>query len=166
MSSIATSRFFIMVLIASVLALCLVSSVDAKREPRAARVLLNKRSKLHTPTSSSSASSSSSSSGSFSGSATWFVPSTEGGSTGACGGNEADNAMIVALNSKQYGDMSSKSKYCGQQVKITHAGKSVTATVSDACPECAFGDLDLTQKVFAALGSLGTGVLDISWDFV
>lgn len=33
----------------------------------------------------------------FSGTGTWFIPSTEGGSTGACGNYNADDAMIVAL---------------------------------------------------------------------
>ena len=33
----------------------------------------------------------------------------------------------------------------------------------DACPECKYGDLDLTPPVFKALGDLDTGILKISW---
>lgn len=74
--------------------------------------------------------------------------------------------MIVALNAPQYGSMSSKSKYCGKTVRITHGSKSVEAVINDACPGCKFGSLDLTQPVFEKLGSLGTGILDIQWEIV
>lgn len=78
------NRIFFMALIASVLALCFVSSVDAAKESRASRAILNKRAhkKAHKKSSSSS---SSSSGGKFSGKGTWFIPSSEGGSAGACG---------------------------------------------------------------------------------
>ncbi|ORY99118.1 RlpA-like double-psi beta-barrel-protein domain-containing protein-containing protein [Syncephalastrum racemosum] len=108
--------------------------------------------------------SSGSTSGSFSGTGTWFIPSTEGGSEGACGGNNKDNAPIVAMNKEQYGDTSSKSQWCGKKLKITSGGKSTTATVTDACPECKKGDLDLTTAVFKKLGDLDKGVLDITWE--
>ncbi|KAI9316849.1 RlpA-like double-psi beta-barrel-protein domain-containing protein-containing protein [Dichotomocladium elegans] len=99
----------------------------------------------------------------YSGKATWFVPSTQGGSIGACGSYEADDDMIVAMNAKQYGNMSGKSSWCGKKLKISHKGKTVTATVNDACPECAYGSLDLTGPVFEKLGDLNEGVLAITW---
>lgn len=33
----------------------------------------------------------------------------------------------------------------------------------DACPDCEFGDLDMTPNVFEKLGDLDTGELDIKW---
>ncbi|KAI9494282.1 RlpA-like double-psi beta-barrel-protein domain-containing protein-containing protein, partial [Zychaea mexicana] len=103
----------------------------------------------------------------YSGTGTWFIPSTQGGSAGACGGDNEDDAQIVALNQEQYGDTSSKSDWCGKKVEISHNGKSTTATITDACPECVSGDLDLTQAVFKALESdLDVGELDISWKVV
>lgn len=118
----------------------------------------------------SSGSSSSSSSGSlssiFKGTGTWFIPATEGGSTGACGPQENNNELVGALNAPQYGDMSSKSSWCGKKVKVTSGGKSVIVTINDACPECAHGSIDLTQAAFKQLGNLGTGVLPITWSLV
>lgn len=102
----------------------------------------------------------------FSGKATWFVPSKEGGSEGACGVYNDDDAYIVAMNSDQYGDMDEVSDLCGKTVKIKYGDNSVEAKVTDACPECDYGSLDLTQAVFKELDDLDTGVLDITWKFV
>ncbi|CAM0138909.1 unnamed protein product [Umbelopsis sp. WA50703] len=99
----------------------------------------------------------------YSGIATWFNPATQGGSTGACGPQEGDDSLIVALNAPQYGNMDAKSSWCGKKVKITHNGKTVTATINDACPECKYGSLDLTPAVFDKLGNPETGELDITW---
>jgi expansin (peptidoglycan-binding protein) len=85
---------------------------------------------------------------------------------GACGEYEADDADIVALNAPQYGSLSSVSDWCGKKIKITHDGKSVTATINDACPECGSGSLDLTPTLFSKLGDQDTGVLDITWSVV
>ncbi|CAO3598281.1 unnamed protein product [Absidia cylindrospora] len=102
--------------------------------------------------------------GKYSGTGTFFNPSTEGGSTGACGDYESDTANIVALNSKQYGDMSKISGWCGKKVKISYNGKTTYATINDACPECAYGDLDLTHTVFKSLEKdMDKGVIDIDW---
>lgn len=57
--------------------------------PRAVRVLQAKQKRR--------SSSSSVSKTTFKGTATWFIPSTEGGSEGACGDYNEDNAKIVAL---------------------------------------------------------------------
>ncbi|CAO3689418.1 unnamed protein product [Umbelopsis vinacea] len=113
-----------------------------------------------------SKSSSKSSSGTFKGTGTWFIPATEGGSTGACGPHEGNNELIGALNAPQYGDMSSKSSWCGKKVKVTSGSKSVIVTINDACPECAHGSIDLTQAAFKKLGDLNTGVLGITWSLV
>jgi expansin (peptidoglycan-binding protein) len=73
---------------------------------------------------------------SFKGTGTFFHPATEGGSTGACGPDEGDNSDIVALNAPQYGDMGSKSKWCGKKITIKGPAGTATAKVNDACPEC------------------------------
>ncbi|OAD02849.1 hypothetical protein MUCCIDRAFT_124886, partial [Mucor lusitanicus CBS 277.49] len=109
-------------------------------------------------------SSSSSSSKSYSGTATWFTPATEGGSTGACGPEENDNSPIVALNAPQYGNLNSKSSWCGKKITITGPAGTATATVNDACPECDHGDLDLTPVLFKKIvGDMDKGVGKISW---
>jgi expansin (peptidoglycan-binding protein) len=103
---------------------------------------------------------------SYTGIATWFNPATQGGSTGACGPQEGDDSMIVALNAPQYGNMDKKSSWCGKKVAITYKGKTVQATINDACPECASGSLDLTPAVFNQLGDPNIGELDIKWTVI
>lgn len=147
------------------------SNVAASSSP----VQLEKRKKHHkkskkskhskkTTTKKKSSSSSSSSSKSYSGTATWFTPATEGGSTGACGPEEDDDSLIVALNAPQYGDMSEKSSWCGKKISITGPAGTATATVNDACPECESGDLDLTPVLFKKIvGDMDKGVGKITW---
>ncbi|GAB5594041.1 hypothetical protein Unana1_08941 [Umbelopsis nana] len=103
---------------------------------------------------------------SYGGIATWFNPASQGGSTGACGPQEDDGSLIVALNAPQYGNMNQKSSWCGKKISITHAGKTVQATINDACPECAYGSLDLTPAVFNKLGNPVVGELDIKWTVI
>ncbi|ORY95479.1 RlpA-like double-psi beta-barrel-protein domain-containing protein-containing protein [Syncephalastrum racemosum] len=100
----------------------------------------------------------------YTGTATWFKPASEGGSTGACGPKEGDNSLIVALNKKQYGNMSAKSKWCGKKIKVKGPKGSMTVKVNDACPECKYGDLDLTPRVFKkVVGDMDIGVAKITW---
>ncbi|ORZ06939.1 RlpA-like double-psi beta-barrel-protein domain-containing protein-containing protein [Absidia repens] len=100
----------------------------------------------------------------YKGTATWFLPASEGGSTGACGPKEGNHSPIVALNHPQYGNMSKKSKWCGKKIRITGPKGSVTATVNDACPECKHGDLDLTPVLFKkVIGDMDIGVGKIKW---
>ncbi|KAI9013765.1 RlpA-like double-psi beta-barrel-protein domain-containing protein-containing protein [Phycomyces nitens] len=101
----------------------------------------------------------------YKGTATWFIPETEGGVWGACGPKESSSSKIVALNKSQYGNMSKKSKWCGKKIRITGpTGKSVTATINDACPGCKSGDLDLTPVLFKQIiGNMNKGVGKIKW---
>ncbi|SAM01085.1 hypothetical protein [Absidia glauca] len=146
-------RFFIV--FAAIVACLLVVLVDAQKDDagrrrdrtvsRAEKTLMEKRN-------------------TYSGTGTFFNPSTEGGSIGACGGYESDTAHIVALNAKQYGNMGRKSGWCGKKIKISYNGKTTYATINDACPECAYGDLDLTHTVFKSLEKdMDKGIIDITW---
>uniref|UniRef100_A0A0S1MIW2 RlpA-like protein double-psi beta-barrel domain-containing protein n=1 Tax=Phakopsora pachyrhizi TaxID=170000 RepID=A0A0S1MIW2_PHAPC len=93
----------------------------------------------------------------YSGKATWFIPDT-----GACGDKNSESDYIVAMNQAQYNGGSN----CHKTVNIKNQanGKSVTAKVTDKCPGCSYGSLDLSPSTFKALGSLDTGVLPINWD--
>lgn len=103
----------------------------------------------------------------FHGKGTWFIPSTEGGSQGACGDYNEDDDMIVAMNKAQYGKMSKESDVCGKMVRIKYKNKTVKAKVTDACPSCDYGSLDLTQRVFRKLEKdLDVGIIKITWEFV
>ncbi|KAI8968197.1 RlpA-like double-psi beta-barrel-protein domain-containing protein-containing protein, partial [Mycotypha africana] len=103
----------------------------------------------------------------YKGTGTWFKPASEGGSQGACGPEEDDDDMIVALNAPQYGEMDEVSKWCGKKISITGKAGTATAKVNDACPECDHGDLDLTPALFEkVVGDLNIGVGDITWGLV
>jgi expansin (peptidoglycan-binding protein) len=100
---------------------------------------------------------------SFTGEANRF----EGEISGSCGSTETDDSLSVALNAAQYGAMGQKSQHCGRSVRITHGDQSVDAVVADCCPDCDFGDLDVTEAVYQALGGSGDMVaLDIRWQFI
>ncbi|KAI7863191.1 hypothetical protein BDF14DRAFT_1745657 [Spinellus fusiger] len=101
----------------------------------------------------------------YTGTGTWFIPETEGGVWGACGPKENSNSAIVALNRPQYGNLGSKSKWCGKKINIQGpTGKIVSATINDACPECRFGSLDLTPVLFKqVIGDMNKGVGKITW---
>lgn len=77
--------------------------------------------------------------GLFSGKATWFHPVSEGGKYGACSGYiEGDKSPIVALSLDKFGDEDAVSKWCKKKVWIKNKknGKTVKATITDACPGC------------------------------
>ncbi|KAL7340736.1 RlpA-like double-psi beta-barrel-protein domain-containing protein-containing protein [Rhodotorula toruloides] len=64
--------------------------------------------------------------------------------------------------------MGQVSQYCGRELTITNTanGKSVVATVADACPGCSSRfSLDLSLGAFEAIGDLDTGVLPIVWSW-
>ncbi|KAF9127670.1 hypothetical protein BGX30_014701 [Mortierella sp. GBA39] len=93
---------------------------------------------------------------SFSGRGTWFT-----GTVGSCGTPFDTNDLIVAMNAPQMGGTS----MCGKSVLITSGGKTVTARVTDTCPSCNSGSLDLSPAAFTQLAPLSTGVIPITWVF-
>ncbi|WAR54466.1 hypothetical protein PtB15_4B83 [Puccinia triticina] len=88
----------------------------------------------------------------FSGKATYFAPGT-----GACGDTNSQSDFIVAMNQAQYEGGSP----CHKTVSIKNdaTGKTVQAQVTDKCPGCAFGSLDLSPSAFQAIGNMDQGVL-------
>jgi len=94
----------------------------------------------------------------FSGKATWFIPDT-----GACGDTNSEDDYIVAMNQHQYNGGAP----CHKTVSITNNanGNTVKAKITDECPSCGYGSLDLAPSVFKALGDMNDGVLPISWHF-
>lgn len=94
----------------------------------------------------------------YNGRATWFIPDT-----GACGDVNSKSDYIVAMNYAQYNNGSP----CHKVVVIKNKANNrvVKAKVTDECPSCAYGSLDLSPAAFQALGDLDTGVLPISWSW-
>ncbi|KAI8065992.1 hypothetical protein BDF21DRAFT_454826 [Thamnidium elegans] len=99
----------------------------------------------------------------FRGKGTFFHPVTEGGAIGSCGPVANDHSRICAMNIKQYGQSSKKSPWCFLQLRVKSGGKSTVCTVTDCCPGCAEGSLDMTPQVFNDLAHPSVGVIPIEW---
>ncbi|KAF9452251.1 hypothetical protein P691DRAFT_772427 [Macrolepiota fuliginosa MF-IS2] len=87
-----------------------------------------------------------------------------GGAAGACGAVNSPGQHIVALNSAQYGS-GYPGPNCGKTIVMKIGNKQTTATITDECPGCPYGGLDLTTGLFSFFDSLGVGVLSGDWWF-
>ncbi|KAL1945622.1 hypothetical protein VTO73DRAFT_1624 [Trametes versicolor] len=88
---------------------------------------------------------------------TYFYPGQN-----ACGGFDKNESMIVALNEEQWDGGS----HCHASITVEFQGKTVPATITDMCPGCPYGALDLSPALFKTLaGSLDAGELWGSWSF-
>ncbi|PPQ68034.1 hypothetical protein CVT25_014495 [Psilocybe cyanescens] len=58
--------------------------------------------------------------------------------------------------------------WCFKTIRMTQGGKTTTATVTDTCPGCPWGGLDLTEGLFGFFighWPVGGGVLTGDWEF-
>ncbi|CAK7273235.1 hypothetical protein SEPCBS57363_005553 [Sporothrix epigloea] len=104
------------------------------------------------------------SSDSFTGDMTYYTVGL-----GACGNDQTGDDMtedIVAINVEQMGSQSNGNPMCGQTITIQANGNTATATVQDKCMGCAYGAIDVSEKVFLAIfGDLGVGRAEVTWWF-
>ncbi|PWN20428.1 hypothetical protein BCV69DRAFT_299555 [Microstroma glucosiphilum] len=71
----------------------------------------------------------------------------------ACGGaTPTDNSMVAAVS--ENGPFQ-----CGDHIKLSKGGKSVTVKVVDKCAGCGAHHIDLTKGAFKKLGPLSEGVI-------
>jgi len=87
-----------------------------------------------------------------------------GGAAGACGQFNSPGQHIVALNSAQYGG-GYPGPHCFKTIVMKIGDKQTTATITDECPGCPYGGLDLTRGLFEFFAPLGVGVLSGEWWF-
>ncbi|EIN03661.1 hypothetical protein PUNSTDRAFT_109272 [Punctularia strigosozonata HHB-11173 SS5] len=80
---------------------------------------------------------------------------------GACGKTNTDADFIVALNSQQYGSGGN----CFDMITITANGKTTQAQITDECPGCPYGGLDLSPGLFSFFADQSAGVIYGSWNF-
>lgn len=92
-----------------------------------------------------------------------------GGYSGYCGFKEKSftklysNKIQVALNSEQWNN----SLNCGRCVEIQYKNNTpIIALISDKCPECKYGDLDLFEESYKLLINDNPGREKIKWNFV
>ncbi|MFF4395671.1 expansin EXLX1 family cellulose-binding protein [Streptomyces sp. NPDC001480] len=81
---------------------------------------------------------------------------------GACTYGPTSDLMIVAMNHTDY----ETAKACGAYISVHAGGASVTVRVTNECPECAPGALDLSEQAFAKLAALNAGRIPVTWSLL
>ena len=69
------------------------------------------------------------------------------------------NGMTAALSPADYGN----SEHCGECLEVSGPLGTVVVKVTDKCPGCAPGNLDLSAPAFAAIADPADGVASIRW---
>jgi expansin (peptidoglycan-binding protein) len=72
------------------------------------------------------------------------------------------DGLVAAINDPQWDG----SSHCGECLRVTGPEGTVVVRVTDRCPECMAGDLDLSESAFAAIADPLQGVVPISWSRV
>ena len=90
-----------------------------------------------------------------------------GGIAGGSGGHcslpvDYDDIYHAAMNHIQY----DRSNACGACVRVIGPKGEVTLKIVDECPECKFGDIDMTTAVFPQLANIEDGRINITWQYV
>ncbi|WAZ19743.1 expansin EXLX1 family cellulose-binding protein [Streptomyces cinnabarinus] len=81
--------------------------------------------------------------------------------TGACMYDASKDVMTAAMNHTDY----ETAKACGAYVTVRAAdGASVTVRVTNECPECAPGHIDLSAEAFARLAAPSAGQIPVTWE--
>jgi len=87
------------------------------------------------------------------------------GGGGNCSLEYPDLTQIVytgAMNQIQY----DSSNICGACVEVTGPIGKVKIRIEDRCPECKFGDIDLSEDVFPMISKVEEGRVPISWKII
>jgi len=81
---------------------------------------------------------------------------------GACSFDASADRMVAAMNHTDYAG----SAACGEYVTVTGPIGSVTVRITDVCPECAAGDIDLSAEAFAKIADPMAGRVPITWQVI
>jgi len=109
-----------------------------------------------------------SSSVTFAGPATWFNVGL-----GACGNWNTNDELVLAVSQTLFGgypgttpeNMWWGNPICGKKVKVSYGGKSVVATIVDACVGCETWHVDLSPAAFSVLAPQSVGEMDVTWQW-
>jgi expansin (peptidoglycan-binding protein) len=93
-----------------------------------------------------------------SGQATYYA--ADGG--GNCSFDQVSNPLVVALGNAEY----AAGAACGGYLDVTGPKGTVRVKVTDRCPECAAGHLDLSKQAFAKIGDPVAGVIKVTYSKV
>ncbi len=70
--------------------------------------------------------------------------------------------MVAALNTADYDGATA----CGACAEVDGPNGSVTVRITDRCPGCADGDIDLSRQAFERIAALSAGRVPVTWRFV
>ena len=91
-----------------------------------------------------------------------FYDGVAGSSSGNCSLPVAQGDFLhCALNNINYDG----SNACGACITVTGPKGSVTLQVVDRCPECASGDVDMTEEAFSQIADVIDGRVPITWQY-
>jgi hypothetical protein len=143
----------LLLLSGSLLAICLVALIVGL----AAGLTLRKKQDLALP---------SAHGGPYRGELTYYAPGV-----GACGSESRDGDRVVALSMLLFDEVGNSANpnlnpLCGKKVRARREGRSVDLVVVDRCVACRRWDLDVTEKVFAGLGEVEEGRIDVEWSWL
>ncbi len=79
--------------------------------------------------------------------------------TGNCSFDASTDFFVAAMNATDYGN----AVWCGACVDVTGPNGHVVVRITDQCPGCSAGSLDLSETAFKAIAPLSAGRVDISW---
>ena len=150
------SRIFIFVIVAAAFAAC-GGEDTSETPPRGTRSTDAGSDATSTPGSGADGSTVGDAGEEFEGEATYY----DANGTGACGFPASSDFMVAAINDEQY----SKAN-CGRCVSVTGPNGTVVVRITDKCPGCDFGDIDLSMTAFGKIAKLSAGRIAITWHFV
>ncbi|KAF8582074.1 hypothetical protein K439DRAFT_1413701 [Ramaria rubella] len=81
---------------------------------------------------------------------------------GACGITNVPSDFIVALNSCEFGS-GYPGPNCFKMITIEYNGKQTQAQITDECPGCPCGGLDMSTGLFTFFAPESVGVITMNW---
>lgn len=81
--------------------------------------------------------------------------------TGACGFKASTNFYVVAMNGTDY-----DKSICGSCIDVTGPKGSVVVRITDKCPGCGAGGLDLSITAFTKIADKSAGRAQVRWHYV
>ena len=79
--------------------------------------------------------------------------------TGNCSFPADPTRMVAAINAVDY----DTAAWCGACLAVSGPNGDVTVRVTDQCPGCKKGDLDLSKEAFGKIAALSAGRVPITW---
>ncbi|MET7396524.1 expansin EXLX1 family cellulose-binding protein [Dactylosporangium sp. NPDC005572] len=89
------------------------------------------------------------------GQATYYA--ADGG--GNCSFDQVSNPLVVALGNAEY----KAGAACGGYLDVKGPKGTVRVKVTDRCPECPAGHIDLSKQAFAKIGDVSAGVIKVTY---